>query len=206
VFSGYQMVRTARIHLVSPRYQILRTGHVDLTKLPAWDPSAWLVPDVLSIAVGNALSSATRDGNGRHQNHMTQISYETEPEEAERYKMTYFCEYHFGPNESGLCNGCGGPLPEERPKWCSTLCSDRHARNHFYNVAREAAIARDGSVCRLCGSQEYLEVHHVVPIRGRHDEPGCHHHVTGLETLCHQCHVRITNLAIPDYLPEEASQ
>lgn len=39
----------------------------------------------------------------------------------------------------------------------------------------------------------YLEVNHVVPIIGRHGETGCHHHQSGLEVLCHACHVEVTS-------------
>lgn len=37
-----------------------------------------------------------------------------------------------------------------------------------------------------------LEVNHKVPILGRHGQFGCHHHLDGLETLCHACHVAET--------------
>lgn len=37
-----------------------------------------------------------------------------------------------------------------------------------------------------------LEVNHITPIMGRHAEFGCHHHLEGLETLCHRCHVQET--------------
>lgn len=37
-----------------------------------------------------------------------------------------------------------------------------------------------------------LEVNHRTPILGRHGEFGCHHHVAGLETLCHDCHLDVT--------------
>lgn len=37
-----------------------------------------------------------------------------------------------------------------------------------------------------------LEVNHMEPILGRHAEKGCHHHLDGLETLCHACHVTET--------------
>ncbi len=38
-----------------------------------------------------------------------------------------------------------------------------------------------------------IEVNHVVPRRGGGYQAGCHHHVAGLETLCHPCHVAETN-------------
>lgn len=37
-----------------------------------------------------------------------------------------------------------------------------------------------------------LEVDHVEPCLGRHSTPGCHHHLSGLRTLCHRCHLRVT--------------
>lgn len=38
-----------------------------------------------------------------------------------------------------------------------------------------------------------LEVNHKAPVLGRHAEFSCLHHVDGLETLCHRCHVQETN-------------
>lgn len=38
-----------------------------------------------------------------------------------------------------------------------------------------------------------LEVNHIEPILGRHGQNGCHHHLEGIETLCHACHVTETN-------------
>jgi 5-methylcytosine-specific restriction endonuclease McrA len=38
-----------------------------------------------------------------------------------------------------------------------------------------------------------LEVNHRVPRRGGGYHAGCHHHLDGLETLCHRCHVAETN-------------
>jgi hypothetical protein len=37
-----------------------------------------------------------------------------------------------------------------------------------------------------------LEVHHVVARKGHGYGAGCHHHLDGLETLCHRCHAAIT--------------
>ncbi|HEX9995161.1 MAG TPA: hypothetical protein VGB14_19715 [Acidimicrobiales bacterium] len=37
-----------------------------------------------------------------------------------------------------------------------------------------------------------LEVNHINPVLGRHAVVGCHHHLDGLETLCHRCHVEET--------------
>ena len=37
-----------------------------------------------------------------------------------------------------------------------------------------------------------LEVNHRVPRRGGGYHAGCHHHLEGLETLCHRCHAEVT--------------
>lgn len=37
-----------------------------------------------------------------------------------------------------------------------------------------------------------LEVNHKVPRRGAGYDAGCHHHLSGLETLCHRCHAAVT--------------
>jgi len=37
-----------------------------------------------------------------------------------------------------------------------------------------------------------LEVNHIVPRRGGGYHAGCHHHLDGLETLCHRCHATVT--------------
>lgn len=42
-------------------------------------------------------------------------------------------------------------------------------------------------------SSSAMEVNHRVPVLGRHGENGCHHHQDGIETLCHGCHVDVTN-------------
>lgn len=38
-----------------------------------------------------------------------------------------------------------------------------------------------------------IEVNHIVPRVGAGYHAGCHHHLDGLETLCHRCHVQVTN-------------
>lgn len=45
---------------------------------------------------------------------------------------------------------------------------------------------------RLLVQASQLEVNHVVPRRGGGYAAGCHHHLAGLETLCHRCHAGVT--------------
>lgn len=43
-----------------------------------------------------------------------------------------------------------------------------------------------------------IEVNHREPRMGRGYQSGCHHHRHGLESLCHRCHVVITNEQVAD--------
>lgn len=36
-------------------------------------------------------------------------------------------------------------------------------------------------------------MNHIVPRNGAGYGWGCHHHQTNLQTLCHSCHVKVTN-------------
>ena len=63
--------------------------------------------------------------------------------------------------------------------------------NHVWRFARAAAIRRQPA-CINCGSVEWLEVNHVVPLAGRPRRESCAHHQSNLQTLCHDCHVEVT--------------
>ena len=94
----------------------------------------------------------------------------------------------------GECPWCGTRLPARRRRWCSDRCRDDFIDNHFWGHARARALARDNGSCRHCGARRRrMEVHHVDPRRGRGYASGCHHHLDLLETLCHPCHVAVTN-------------
>lgn len=88
---------------------------------------------------------------------------------------------------------CGIPLPKYRRRWCSDSHAIYHAQNHSWGYARETALKRDGFQCVKCGSKAWLEVNHIFPRMGRGYGTGCQHHQANLETLCHECHVKITN-------------
>ena len=91
------------------------------------------------------------------------------------------------------CDQCGKQLVK-RERWCSGLCAAKFYKNHRWTNAREAALRRDGC-CVRCGSNNDLEVNHVVPLAslewfdGNRGRESCAHHLDGLETLCHDCHV-----------------
>jgi len=94
---------------------------------------------------------------------------------------------------------CNKPLPPRRRKWCSDKCVKYYRRivdnNHDWNSARKAAKKRDGYKCVKCGKgkEAKLEVNHKTPLVGSGYGFSCNHHLDGLETLCHSCHVEVTN-------------
>ncbi len=53
------------------------------------------------------------------------------------------------------------------------------------NSTRKAVYRRDGYLCALCGSGQYLQIHHVIPRgEGGSDFP------ENLITLCSKCHAQ----------------
>lgn len=100
------------------------------------------------------------------------------------------CRVAHGDRGDGLCAWCGEPRPKGRRRWCSDECSYLWRDHHWWAYAREAALARDGWACVLCGDTEDLEVHHLVPVKASGGYgPGCQHHQGNLQTLCHAHHV-----------------
>lgn len=88
--------------------------------------------------------------------------------------------------------------------------------NHAWTWARFRALRRDKSTCQRCGKKFEddanikqvlvgfyydgrdrvdrwpMEVNHREPRNGQGYEAGCWHHLDGLETLCHDCHLIVT--------------
>jgi len=106
----------------------------------------------------------------------------------------------------GRCDWCGSDLPRLKSghinptrRWCMTACSNAYWSNHMWSMASAAARKRDGQKCVRCGSTHALEVNHIVPRRGGGYANGCHHHQDGLETLCRECHVRVTTAQLREW-------
>ena len=96
--------------------------------------------------------------------------------------------------ERRRCFLCGRwPISTRRHHWCSDACGDLWYRNHQWGGARLAALRRDQYKCvRDPEHRSMKEVNHIDPRNGRGYHEGCHHHLAGLETLCHPCHVAET--------------
>jgi len=100
--------------------------------------------------------------------------------------------------DPAACRWCNGLLPERATRWCTARCRIRAEQNHVYRLARDAALERDGHRCtrRRCGAGSNLdravETNHIVLARGRHDQPGCIHHLDNLESLCGYHHDEVT--------------
>ncbi|MCH8226028.1 MAG: HNH endonuclease [Chloroflexi bacterium] len=97
----------------------------------------------------------------------------------------------------GHCWRCGDPLPKRRRRWCSDACGRWYGDQHHWTSARKLVRRRDKWSCQHCGIRPKrggIEVNHIVPRNGGGYLFGCWNHHDNLETLCHDCHVRVTNL------------
>lgn len=53
--------------------------------------------------------------------------------------------------QPGVCRRCGTELTGRRTAWCSDDCEVEWQRNHYWQMARPAAVKRDGGKCVRCG-------------------------------------------------------
>lgn len=54
-------------------------------------------------------------------------------------------------SQKGVCALCGTKLTGRRTRWCGDDCIREFDRNHIWNMARRAALERDGRRCVRCG-------------------------------------------------------
>lgn len=101
-------------------------------------------------------------------------------------------------DEAGVCDACGKQLVGRQQRWCSRECAFVEWNDHDWNSARKAARKRDGEQCVTCGSRDRLEVNHIEPRVGQGYGWGCWNHQDNLETLCHDCHVKVTKAQAAD--------
>jgi hypothetical protein len=96
------------------------------------------------------------------------------------------------------CRWCNGMLPARADRWCNARCRIAAEQNHVYRLARDAALERDGHACTRpgCGAvatlDRAIETNHIELARGRHNQPGCIHHLANLESLCGRHHDEVT--------------
>jgi hypothetical protein len=96
------------------------------------------------------------------------------------------------------CRWCNGLLPPRATRWCTAQCRIVATTNHDYRLAHDAALERDHHTCTRagCGAtasfDRAIETNHIELARGRHDQPGCIHHLSNLESLCGRHHDEVT--------------
>lgn len=96
------------------------------------------------------------------------------------------------------CRWCNRMLPQRATRWCTAQCRITAETNHIYSEARDAALQRDGHRCTRpgCGAgatfDRAVETNHIELARGRHNQPGCIHHLSNLESLCGRHHDEVT--------------
>lgn len=66
-------------------------------------------------------------------------------------------------------------------------------RRSAWQAARLAALKRDRFSCQICG-QRAQEVHHLIELNENNvNDPDITLNLNNLQSLCHDCHTRITN-------------
>jgi 5-methylcytosine-specific restriction endonuclease McrA len=77
----------------------------------------------------------------------------------------------------------------------------KRADDSLYAKNSRLARIRDGHHCRICGALQALEAHHLVPrsLVGK----ALRHALSNLLTLCHDCHVLVTQHVIKLYAVDE---
>jgi 5-methylcytosine-specific restriction endonuclease McrA len=70
-----------------------------------------------------------------------------------------------------------------RRRTCDTFRNRRGIGGWDWAKLRSAILIRDDYACRICGGQEYLPVHHRVPLAD-----GGSNHPENLIALCRACH------------------
>lgn len=118
------------------------------------------------------------------------------PPRGQLARLRAACDLSAWAGRAGACQWCDTDIPAGRRRtWCSEACRRAFERNHVWRVARAAARRRDRYTCRRCGRSKAdapIEVNHIVPVAGTGYGVSCKQHLSGLETLCHDCHVAVT--------------
>jgi len=116
-------------------------------------------------------------------------------------KVTLYCEYCGKPyqvprhraSDSHFCSyKCkyAGRSGKNSPNWKGGRPKYRGAN---WQEQREKALARDDYICQLCGSKEYLVVHHIVPFHSFDDYREANR-LDNLITLCQVCHGKVEHV------------
>lgn len=89
--------------------------------------------------------------------------------------------------DNAMCVRCGAKGGDLLPDAACNLCGDPWPCEQYTRSGTAHSLHRPESLRVL------LEVNHKDPRVGRGYDKGCAHHLDGLETLCHPCHVIETN-------------
>ena len=88
------------------------------------------------------------------------------------------------PRRDGKRTGERRPARQRRETPLRSLSQSVY-RTAKWKRVRSEAIARDGGVCRLCGTDQNLTVHHLIAISR---DPSLAYEPTNLATMCRKCH------------------
>lgn len=90
------------------------------------------------------------------------------------------------------CFWCGGPLKGKQKRYCYGHMTEYY-RHFEWSTARDWCCARQQGLCANCGTHHgrFLEVHHIVPLRGESRYFSAFNLPWNLTGFCHQCHLEV---------------
>jgi hypothetical protein len=95
------------------------------------------------------------------------------------------------------CRWCDRPLEPNQSRWCGPGCRWHAETNHIFAEAKRACLLRFQHRCGDCNTDRDPQVNHIIPVLGRHEVDGCHHHQANLNVKCgprgNGCHQAETN-------------
>ena len=89
------------------------------------------------------------------------------------------------------CKGCGATFQQRSTlqMYCNKRCIERHyKRQSKMDGQWIKALERDGRLCKLCGTDTGLVVHHLD---GTGEEESPNHRLDNLVVLCRSCHMSV---------------
>lgn len=88
---------------------------------------------------------------------------------------------------TGRCFWCGGELKGKLKRYCYGHMTEYY--QHFeWGSASRWALKRAGQRCENCGDNYKMEVHHIVPLKGKKRYFTAFNLPWNLIAFCHSCH------------------
>jgi len=111
-----------------------------------------------------------------------------------------------GYEEKGHCFWCGKELKKSNKRYCDDECHCEYLNHFLWSYARIWCLKRHHNTCQICGSQETLDVHHIIPVGDSGYGWNVLNRPENLITLCKRCHGKVRAKIISSQIQNEKRQ